>query len=246
MRTSILLSLLLAACGPSTSTCVPGMVIECPCAGGATGSQTCLASGSYGACECDGNDAGTDAPVIADAPTGTDTPATVDAPVETDAPVEMDVPAHVYYAGRIDGAGPVWGALPSAGGMTGLDAGDAACATIGADHVCDYEEVVLAASLGQLSTIPAGTTAWVQRTTTVDVGGVSSPPGPGGNCVDWTYSTNHIGDGEYAVFETAGVPTFHLDNDTIFDPSAPGVHDIVGDLQCGGTIRSILCCFAAP
>ena len=96
--------------------------------------------------------------------------------------------------------------------------------------------------------IPMGTTAWVQRTTTVNlvgtmpvtVGGTPSTADTGGRCNNWTYMTNHISDGEYVTFDTVGTPTFHLDNNTKFDPANP--HVIVGDLECGGTMRSILCC----
>ncbi len=157
---------------------------------------------------------------------------------------------HVYYAGAYPAAGgtpapSVWANLPAAGGQTGLDAGNAQCKAlgIGADHVCDYEEVKLAQAAAEPSfmTIPAGTSAWVQRTTTAMVMGNPSAPGPGGRCNDWTYMTNHISDGEYITFDTVGNPTYHLDNDTIFDPMNP--HVIVGDLQCGGQTRSILCCY---
>jgi hypothetical protein len=77
------------------------------------------------------------------------------------------------------------------------------------------------------------------------MGGTASAPGPGGRCNDWKYMTNHISDGEYVTFATAGTPTFHLDNDTVFDPTMPGVHTIPGDLDCGGVTRSILCCYQA-
>lgn len=153
---------------------------------------------------------------------------------------------HVFYAGKFDGAGPVWGGLTQAMGATGLDAGNNVCKSlnIGADHVCDYEEVLLAQAQGELAAIPAGTTAWIQRTTNAMVGGVTSAPGPGGRCNNWTYNTNHISDGEYATFDTVGNPTYHLDGDTIFDPNQAGVHT-VGDLPCGGATRSILCCYQA-
>jgi len=57
--------------------------------------------------------------------------------------------------------------------------------------------------------------------------------------------TTALADGEYATFDTMGVPTMHLDNDTVYDPGSPGLHTITGDLECGGTTRSILCCHAA-
>jgi hypothetical protein len=157
---------------------------------------------------------------------------------------------HVYYAGAYPSANgtpapSVWANLPAAGGQTGLDAGNAQCKAlgIGADHVCDYEELKLAAAASEPSfmAIPAGTSAWLQRTTSAMVMGNPSAPGPGGRCNDWTYMTNHISDGEYITFDTVGNPTYHLDNDTIFDPMNP--HVIVGDLQCGGQTRSILCCY---
>lgn len=156
---------------------------------------------------------------------------------------------HVYYAGKFTAAADnsVWANLPGAGGLTGLDAGNNQCKAlnVGADHVCDYEEVLKAQAQGELAAIPQGTTAWVQRTTVAMVNGQPSQPGPGGRCNDWTYATNHISDGEYITFDQAGVPTFHLDNDTVYDSAAPGVHTIGGDLECGGAKRSILCCYQA-
>ncbi len=128
--------------------------------------------------------------------------------------------------------------------MTALAAGDAQCqaAMNGGDHVCDYEEVLSAAAHGELSTIPQGTTAWIHRTTTAIVSGTPSAPGPGGRCNDWTFNGNHLADGEYVMFDTVGVPTMHLDNDTVYDPGSPGLHTITGDLECAGETRSILCC----
>jgi hypothetical protein len=86
-----------------------------------------------------------------------------------------------------------------------------------------------------------GTTIWINRTTPEMVNGTLSQPGAGGRCNDWVYSTNHISDGEYATFDTVGVPTYHLDNDTFFD-GVDTSHTITGDLQCGGTMRTIPCC----
>jgi len=150
---------------------------------------------------------------------------------------------HVTYAGKSDGNGPVWGASFSANGETGLAAGREICLSEvpGSDHVCDYEEVLVAEKASELSTIVAGTTAWVQRTTVAMVNGAPSAPGPGGNCNFWTYQTNHIGDGEYLTFDVTGVPTYHLDNDTVYDQNDPA--HAQADLPCGGAIRSILCCY---
>lgn len=117
------------------------------------------------------------------------------------------------------------------------------CQLFGADTFCDYEQLLLAESKGEFSQIPEGTTAWVHRTTTALVDGVSSLPGTGGRCVDWTYDSNHVADGEYVVFGAGGVPTYHLDSDTFYD----GVdlsHTASGDLDCGGEVRALLCCSA--
>lgn len=71
-----------------------------------------------------------------------------------------------------------------------------------------------------------------------------SPPGPGGNCNGWTYQGHISGDGEYYTFDQKGVPAYHFDNDTVFNPSQPYVHVHVGlDFACGGQQRAILCCF---
>jgi hypothetical protein len=192
------------------------MVIACPCGGG-QGTQRCESSGTYSACTC------TDAGTPVDAPmTASDAPAT-----------------RPIYAGQVPNIGSVW----SSEGMTGLAAGAGLCAGTGGDHVCDYTEVVRAASAGELAAIPMGTTAWLQRTTTVDVGGTPSPAGPGGNCNNWTFNGNHIADGEYITFDAAGVPTYHFDNDTAFD-GIDTTHVTPGDLDCGTVMRAILCCNA--
>lgn len=150
---------------------------------------------------------------------------------------------HVYYAGLVPNVSSVW----VSGGLTSLAAGDDMCqkANLGADHVCDYEEVRKAQTAGELAMIPAGTTAWVQRTTPAPVGGVTSAPGPGGRCNDWKYNTNHISDGEYVTFPTLGTPAYHLDNDTVYDVSMPGSHTIPGDLECNGASRNIMCCYTS-
>ena len=158
---------------------------------------------------------------------------------------------HAYFAGMIQNVPSVWGATTDgvgnnkAGGMTSLAAGDFMCssASLGADHVCDYEEILKADAAGELKNVPAQTTVWVQRTTPAMVGGVMSAPGPGGRCNDWKYNTNHISDGEYAMFEAVGQIKYHLDNDTKFDSAHPGMYTIPGDLDCGGVTRSIMCCY---
>ncbi len=252
------LSTLLFACTPTAAHCVTGMAIQCACSGTTQGVQTCLADGTFSTCACNGTDGGTP---TADAGSDAGSDAAVsttdggtDAFVSTDGGTDAALDAlyvgHVFYAGMVNGVGPVWSAAPGAAGQIGLAAGNSACTAIGvgADHACDYEELRAADANNEAAfrAIAAGTTGWVQRTTHALVGGVDSAPGPGGNCDDWNYATNHIGDGEYVTFDTAGHPTYHLDNDTIFDPAAGGIHTIPGDLQCGGVTRAILCCFPLP
>jgi hypothetical protein len=255
--------LALAGCnnnsGDNKTNCVPGVQQSCACLGGAQGIQVCAADGShFDACQCSAAQpdlAGTVAPDLA----STAAPGDLSMPRDLSVGPDLTDPCagHIYYAGKYDGATSIWSSLPAAGGLTSLDAGNAQCKAlnIGADHVCDYTELVAAQNAGEalFKAIPQGTTGWVQRTTTVSLvgttpvttGGTPSAPGPGGNCNNWTYGTNHIADGEYVTFDTVGTPTYHLDNDTIFDPQNPGVHTIPNDLQCGGFMRSILCCYQA-
>ena len=55
----VLVPALWLGCSDDASECTPGQVVSCPCPGGSTGVQTCLADGSgYGACEgCGGTGA---------------------------------------------------------------------------------------------------------------------------------------------------------------------------------------------
>lgn len=156
---------------------------------------------------------------------------------------------HVTYAGMVANASSVWGALPNSGGNKGVEAGNFACQAIGADHVCEYSEVLEAKKNGELANIANGTTAWLQRTTDVDVNGTMYKAGAGARCNDWQYGTGHLSDGEYITFGAGGEPTFHLDPDSTFGEghtigAAPGVDD----LPCNGDNqnppkRAILCCF---
>lgn len=150
----------------------------------------------------------------------------------------------VTYAGLIAGVPSQWGGHPQANGKTGYEAGIEVCKTIGADHPCEYQEVKKAEAAGELSTVAAGTSAWIHRTTPEMVNGAMSPPGPGGRCNDWVYITNHISDGEYVTFAQVGIPAYHLDNDTVYD-GVDTTHTIGGDLQCGGESRAVLCCYPA-
>jgi hypothetical protein len=147
---------------------------------------------------------------------------------------------HVTYGGPIPSVTVPW----VSNGLVGLQAGDDMCHSLGADHVCDYEEMLVASAAGEFSAVAAGVTVWVQRTTPAMVNGQTSQPGPGGNCNQWLFNGNHLADGEYAVFDVAGSITFHLDNDTYYD-AVDTSHTIPGDLQCGSTFRSVFCCYPA-
>jgi hypothetical protein len=135
------------------------------------------------------------------------------------------------------------------GALIGFAAGQELCRqaamAVGAPEpmdvtVCDYEQVVMAEAAGEFAALPAGSNAWIHRTTAAPVMAVNSAPGTGGRCVDWTYTTNHISDGEYAEF-AGGVATYFLDNDTFYD-GVDTTHAQAGTLQCGTAMRAILCC----
>jgi hypothetical protein len=258
-----------AATTSGGTECTPGKQEECACVGGTKGVQSCKADGSgLNECQCGSTTSSTGTGGAGGMSTGTMGPMCGDG-VQQAGECDPSSEGHIYcaadcdsmttssssgtggaggscagqltYAGPVDSVTSVW----VSGGLSGLKAGDDMCqnANLGADHVCDYEEVLKAQKAGELANVKMGTTAWVQRTTPALVNGVMSAPGPGGRCNDWKYNTNHISDGEYVTFDMVGQPTFHLDNDTIFDGMNPGVHTIPGDLECNGATRSILCCY---
>lgn len=113
-------------------------------------------------------------------------------------------------------------------GLEGLEAGQAMCQAVNADHVCTYDEVVKAEAAGELANIPTNLSYWLHRTSSV-VNPVLNKAcvndsecadtqtlaycdpvlkmcaykaGAGARCNDWTYPTGHISDGEY--FRVAG------------------------------------------
>jgi hypothetical protein len=141
------------------------------------------------------------------------------------------------YSGATAEVGPVF----LSGMLTSLAAGDAECSAdvAAGSHVCTYAELLNAQTFGDLATVPDTTTFWLQRDTTADVNAIPSPPGPGGNCNNWTFNGNHLADGEYVTF-AGGVPFYHLDADTVYDGVSTSHVD--ADLPCGGTTRSIPCC----
>ena len=145
-----------------------------------------------------------------------------------------DGPGEITFAGSVAGATSIWMDLPGAGGLTGRLAGDEACknAMVGADHVCDYEEIALAQQKGETN-LP-DITFWVHRTTSIPGNPLPYQPGPSARCDDWTSDAS--ADGEYGEIIGDNV-TYHLDDDLgSLDPALP----------CGGVTRSILCCYACP
>ncbi len=250
------------------TVCTPGKQEECACPGGTKGVQSCAMDGrGLNACECGSSTSSGGMGGAGGASTGTMGPMCGDGiqqAGECDPTSEGHIycasdcdsktstssgtggaggscAGHVFYAGMVPNVTSVW----VSGGLTSFAAGDDMCqkANLGADHVCDYEEVLKSQTAGELAAVPAATTVWVQRTTPAMVNGVMSAPGPGGRCNDWKYNTNHIADGEYGVFVTLGQPTFHLDNDTVYD-GVPGAHNNPADLDCNGASRAIMCCYA--
>ena len=132
----------------------------------------------------------------------------------------------------------------TSGMFVGTAAGDALCdAMFAGSNMCEYSDLLDAELLGDLAAVSDSTTFWLERDITADVAAVPSPPGPGGNCNNWTFNGNHVADGEYVTF-LSGVPTYHIDNDTFYDGSDQS-HVIAGDLQCTDS-RSIPCCAPCP
>lgn len=103
-------------------------------------------------------------------------------------------------------SGP-WGYM----GSTGLAAGNLACRQMGADHVCDFDELQAADARGELAAVPDGTTVWVNRLHCAMLDGVAYDVGAS-NCAGFTYASGDTYDGEYARV-TGGHATFVFDED---------------------------------
>lgn len=252
--------------------CTPNQQVACACPGDKEGVQVCLADGSgFDLCQCEDGAGGSAGSSTGSSNGGTGAGGSgqqgacgdgAEDQGECDVGSENYCPedcsgssssgtggtggdpceGHVTYAGMVTNVASAWGQHPQAGGATGYEAGINICATLGADHPCDYEELKMAAAAGELSTVAQGTNAWVHRITDEMVDGAVSMPGAGGRCNDWVYTTNHISDGEYVTFDQVGVPTYHLDGDTFYN-GVDTSHTITGDLQCGGQMRALFCCF---
>lgn len=224
------------------TTCTPGQVFACMCPDGASGTSTCGFDSMPGICMCTG---GTTMPTsgsdsTAD-PSTTMTPSTTEDPCTTDcgdtstSADSADTDACPIYAGKVDNVMVPWSYM----GQTGLMGGQAACASIGADHVCDFVEVADAEQAGELAGLPPGT-VWIHRTTIESVDGVPSAPGPGGRCVDWADGTGTLADGEWAEITADGL-VFNLDPDTFYD-GLDSSHTDPALFPCMGVARGILCC----
>jgi hypothetical protein len=77
--------------GDGTDACKPGFSIECVCAGGGVGMQTCKADGTgFGPCECGGTDTGADGDADGDADADADADADGDSDSDTDGDSDSD------------------------------------------------------------------------------------------------------------------------------------------------------------
>jgi len=168
-----------------------------------------------------------------------------------DGPVDPCADKLIFSGFTAAPIGPQW----AFGGSIGYEAGTKMCQGIGAAGVCDYEQLkevlndpaghpIDAAKMAAGVPVGGSITVWVNRTTSEMVNGVPSAAGPGGTCNNWTYTTNHLSDGEYlTLMNAAGMVsgTFTLDNDTMYTTDPQG-HAGPG-LDCNGQMRYIPCCF---
>jgi hypothetical protein len=264
-------------------TCVPGTTQTCACVGGAMGAQACNTDGkSFGMCQCSANTGSGGSPstgTLTGAGGGkscecTDPSSelycgvaacTVDGGTTTttgtggSTPIDAGVcVGHITFAGKAPTQlTSIWKYTPTGTtvAVTGTPGGDAMCKDMGADHVCDYDDLVDAAAAGELSALAATDNAWLLRYHNITVAagatnleslgaapaaGTVIKVGAGSRCADWTYGTDHLNDGEFVTFEKGGnSPTFHLDD----NPCA--IQTVPKDIPCGhnGTPHTILCCF---
>ena len=267
---------LVAACGSSGGTaanggCTPGASVACTCPGGAPGAQICASDGkSLGTCQCGSGSGGSTTTttgatcqctnpagenfcgsISADGGTGGSSTTTTTATTTTTKDGGASA-GKLTYAGKLTTQfGSNWAYKVA----VGIAAGNEACTDMAADHVCDYDDLVFAASKGELSTLATTETAWLERTASVTVSATSPKivvlgqpatvgkvytVGPASRCNDWNYSTDHLNDGEYVDFSTGtSTPTFHFDD----NPSA--IQATPKDIPCGHNTmnRDVLCCY---
>lgn len=249
--------------------CTPGQQFPCECPDGSPGTQQCLPDGTaVSACTCDGATGSGTPSETGTGGSGDDTSGSgcgngVENPGECmmgdPAYCPEDCPAEDSTTGpdvcMDQGATYVTQVpmIPSrwqSGALIGFAAGQDLCREAalamglpepGMVTVCDYEQVVQAELAGELAAIPAGTTAWLHRTTVADIMGIPTDPGSGGRCAEWSILTNDVADGEYVEFPGGGVVTYFLDDDTFYD-GVDVTHTQAALLECGMQMRSILCC----
>jgi hypothetical protein len=268
------------------NTCTPGAQTSCACLGGKAGIQVCNVDGkSLGMCQCSSGTAsgGTGGATTSSSSGGLGATGTGGG-----SSCQCSNPGGELYCGTVAcadaGSGDAGtgdagdagntsctGALTFAGlGSTqlgskwdygadmGSAAGDALCQAQGADHVCDFDDIVYAASKGEFAGLTTTDNAWLVRTHSVTVGatdkmitqgGVSATVGQtykvgqASRCANWSYSTDHLNDGEWVDFSTGvNTPTFHIDN----NPCAIQMPNPGKDSPCGHNTmpRSVLCCYA--
>jgi hypothetical protein len=234
-------------------SCAGGVAIVCACPGGGEGVQACTPEGeALGPCECGDDDASGETEPAQTAEGDATCGDGVEDPGECPAACPQDCAATndpsvggVVVVASVPLQPSRWQSGPFIGFEAGQDLCRRAAASMGVPRplevtVCDYEQVLQAEAAGELAPL-AGTTAWVHRTTVAKIDGVKSAPGPGGRCADWTYSTNHLSDGEHMEIGAGGAATYFLDNDTFYD-GIDASHAQPGALECGTESRSILCC----
>lgn len=225
--------------GPQGTACTPGAPVSCSCLDGALGTAVCQAGGVVGPCTCGAATDGSGASSSGSGSSGGSGCATSGcADSGTSSSSESGDCSATIYAGKFDGMPVPWVFQ----GEMGLAAGNAACASLGADHVCEYQEVRAAEAADELAGL-VNTFAWVHRETIEDVEAVPSAPGPGGRCVDWTDGTGMFADGEWLEFTAQGV-VYHLDADTFYD-GLDSSHTDAMSLPCANIMRSVLCCNTA-
>lgn len=249
---------------PAGKACVAGSCGPCATADQCPAGQGCVAGGACGPCttntECARGEtcaAGTcqGSSTAVDAAGGGDA-----GPVDS-GPDACSVAK--VYAGKYPNAPCNWGSIPGVGALTGIAAGNAACASAAiGSHFCDYEELKKAVANGELSTVSAS--AWIHRTTVEKVSpsalgdyapdplGQASNPGAGARCNDWVYNTNHINNGEYVDLRAGLSPIYHLAPSTqtvVNDPASGAMGTSTSTRTCGPAashFRDLLCCAPKP
>lgn len=166
-----------------------------------------------------------------------------------------------YGLARNNGLNTAIGSQWDFAGQVGFAAGNEMCHSIGANHVCTYQEMILAEDKGELDNlyddIGTGTTAdpfgssrtfWVNRVNPVTVGDNIYDPGEGARCIDWMKPAgidiqNKYADGEYASVSSDGTITYFLDSNSCYTGNFDDAcADFSGQMYCENKLRAIPCC----